>query len=68
MSIADQIFRRTCEDILTSGAKLNFLTALDESANPAYDRRLAQKLADMGAFVGALTPEKMGDYIGSLFR
>ncbi|MCR5717953.1 MAG: VWA domain-containing protein [Oscillospiraceae bacterium] len=59
---------RTSQNILTGGAKLNFLTALDESANPAYDRRLAQKLADMGAFVGALTPEKMGDYIGSLFR
>ncbi len=50
-------------NIIQSGAKLNFLTALDEGANPAFDRRLGQKLADMGAFVGAVTPDRLGDYI-----
>lgn len=50
-------------NIIESGAKLNFLTALDEEANPVYDRRLGQKLADMGAFVGAMTPEELGGYI-----
>ena len=54
-------------NIIESGVKLNFLTALDEDANPAYDRRLGQKLADMGAFVGALTPDQLGDYIGRMF-
>ena len=57
----------TSRNILESGAKLNFLTALDEEANPAFDRNLGQKLADMGAFVGALTPEQLGDYIGRMF-
>ena len=57
----------TSRNILESGAKLNFLTALDEEANPAFDRVLGQKLADMGAFVGALTPEQLGDYIGRMF-
>ena len=57
----------TSRNILQSGAKLNFLTALDETANPAFDRNLGQKLADMGAFVGALTPEQLGDYIGKMF-
>lgn len=56
------------KNIILSGAKLSFLTALDEEANPAYDRQLGQKLADMGAFVGALTPDMLGDYIGSLFQ
>ena len=46
---------------------MSFLTALDMQANPAYDRVLGQKLADMGAFVGALTPEQLGDYIGRIF-
>lgn len=50
-------------NIIQSGAKLNFLTALDEGANPAFDRRIGQKLADMGAFVGAVTPDKLGEYI-----
>lgn len=51
------------KNIIESGAKLNFLTALDEEANPAYNRRLGQYLADMGAFVGAMTPEQLGGYI-----
>lgn len=54
-------------NIIESGAKLNFLTALDEEARPAYDRNLGQILADMGAFVGALTPDQLGDYIGRMF-
>ncbi len=57
----------TSRNIIQSGAKLNFLTALDEEANPAFDHTLGQKLADMGAFVGALTPEQLGDYIGRMF-
>lgn len=54
-------------NIIESGAKLNFLTALDEEARPAYDKNLGQILANMGAFVGALTPDKFGDYIGKMF-
>ncbi len=57
----------TSRNIIESGAKLNFLTALDEEANSSFDRVLGQKLADMGAFVGALTPEQLGDYIGMMF-
>lgn len=64
---AEKYLLNTSKNILESGAKLNFLTALDETANPAFDRHLGQKLANMGAFVGALTPEQLGDYIGRLF-
>ena len=32
----------TSRNILQSGAKLNFLTALDETANPAFDRNLGR--------------------------
>ncbi|MBR6338428.1 MAG: VWA domain-containing protein, partial [Ruminococcus sp.] len=57
----------TAKNIIQSGAKLSFLTALDEDAAPAYDKILGQRLADLGAFVGALTPDELGDYIGRLF-
>lgn len=57
----------TSQNIITSGAKLNYLTALDENANPSYDRGLGQKLANMGAFVGAMTPDRLGEYVGRLF-
>ena len=57
---------KTCADIIGSGSKMIFLTALDRNANPAFDRNLGQKLANMGAFVGAMTPEELGDYIGKM--
>ena len=54
-------------NIIESGAKLSFLTALDEGAEPAYNKNLGQTLADMGAFVGALTPDQLGEHIGRMF-
>lgn len=50
--------------IIESGAKLICLTALDMDANPSYDRHTAQLLADLGAHVGAMTPEALGDFMG----
>lgn len=56
----------TASDIISGGSKMVFLTALDKQANPDYDRTIGQKLADLGAFVGAMTPEQLGDYIGKM--
>lgn len=52
--------------IIESGAKLVVLTALDMDAAPNYDRRAAAVLADMGAFVGAMTPEELAEWIGKI--
>ena len=54
--------------IIESGAKLICLTALDLEANPSYDRNTAQKLADLGAHVGAMTPEALGDFMGKVMN
>ncbi len=54
--------------IIESGAKLVCLTALDMEANPVYDRHMAQKLADLGAYVGAMTPEMLGDFMGKVMN
>ena len=59
---------KVCGEILESGAKLAALTALDRNANPFYNRTVAGTLAKMGAFVGALTPEQLGDYIGNIMQ
>ena len=42
------------------------LTALDMDANPNYDRNAAAVLADMGAFVGAMTPEELAGWMGKI--
>ena len=57
-----------CHDILESGAKLIALTALDESAAPAYDRATAEKLAALGAWVGAMTPARLADFMADVMR
>ena len=54
--------------IIESGAKLICLTALDMEANPVYDRHTAQKMADLGAYVGAMTPEMLGDFMGKIMN
>lgn len=54
--------------IIESGAKLICLTALDMEANPVYDRRTAQQMADLGAHVGAMTPEMLGDFMGKIMN
>ena len=55
-------------NIIESGAKLIALTALDKDANPSYDRNTGQKLADLGAYVGAMTPEELGDFVGRIMK
>ncbi len=56
----------TAKGIIESGAKLVVLTALDMDANPNYDRNAAQTLSDMGAFVGAMTPEELAGWMGKI--
>lgn len=55
-------------NIIESGAKLIALTALDMESNPSYDRNTGQKLADLGAYVGAMTPEQLGDFVGKIMK
>ena len=57
-----------CHDIIESGAKLIALTALDENAAPAYDRSVGQTLANLGAWVGAMTPAKLADFMAQVMR
>lgn len=57
---------RVTKDIVESGAKLIALTALDMEANPNYNRYVAENMASLGAFVGAMTPEELADYIATI--
>lgn len=44
------------------------LAALDPEARPAYDRTTAQRLADVGAHVGAMTPGELAQFIADKVR
>ena len=52
--------------MIESGAKLIVLPALDHEAVPNYDKKAAAVLADMGAAVGAMTPEELSEFIAKI--
>jgi hypothetical protein len=54
---------RAVRGLVEQGSVVLGLAALDESANPAYDRACAQCLADVGAAVGAMTPGELATFI-----
>ncbi len=52
--------------IIEGGSKLLVLTALDQEAEPRYDKNAAAVLAEMGAEVGAMTPKSLADWVGRI--
>ncbi|MGV9805751.1 VWA domain-containing protein [Micromonospora chersina] len=54
---------RAVKQLVEQGTHVLGLAALDEEANPAFDRVTAQKLADVGAAVGAMTPGELAAFV-----
>lgn len=54
---------RTVRALVAEGTRVLCLAALDEEASPDYDRALAQRLADAGAHVGAMTPGELATFV-----
>jgi Mg-chelatase subunit ChlD len=49
--------------MVSSGVVVLGLAALDSSANPNYDRDMAQQLVNVGADVGAMTPGELASFV-----
>lgn len=54
---------RTVKGLVEQGTHVLGLAALDEQANPSYDRAFAQQLADVGAHVGSMTPGELAGFL-----
>ena len=54
---------RITEELCGQGSKVLGLAALDQDANPVYDRDLAQRLVNVVANVGAMTPGALAAWI-----
>ncbi|QXJ20342.1 VWA domain-containing protein [Actinomadura graeca] len=54
---------REVRRLVEQGTQVLGLAALDEEANPSYDRAMAQRLADAGAHVGAMTPGRLAAFV-----
>jgi Mg-chelatase subunit ChlD len=57
-----------CRSLIESGVTLLGLAALDDRAEPNYNRDLAQTLVNMGAHVGAMTPGELAEWVASKVR
>lgn len=49
--------------LVAQGTQVLGLAALDEQANPVYDRDLARQLVEVGAHIGAMTPGQLAGWL-----
>ncbi|MBF6181363.1 VWA domain-containing protein [Nocardia otitidiscaviarum] len=54
---------RTAAALVAEGTTVLGLAALDEQADPVFDRELGQRLAHVGVHVGAMTPGELAAFI-----
>jgi Mg-chelatase subunit ChlD len=59
---------RRVKALVAGGTKVLGLAALDSNADPAFDRAMAQRLADAGAQVGAMTPGELAAWLAEKLR
>ncbi|WNG36782.1 VWA domain-containing protein [Archangium violaceum] len=59
---------RRVKELCDQGTKVLGLAALEPDATPNYDRDLAQRLVDVGAHVGAMTPGQLAAWIAEKVR
>lgn len=60
-----QMYRRV-SDIIETGVRMFVLPALDFEASGCYDRNAAQKMANLGAQVAAITPKELAQWIAKI--
>ena len=58
-----EVFYARAKRLIESGVTFLCLAALDERAEPSFDRAVGQRLADLGAHVGAMTPGELALWV-----
>lgn len=58
----------TAKRLIESGVTLLGLAALDDRAEPNYDRAMAERFVAMGAHVGAMTPGELAEWVAQKVR
>lgn len=59
---------RVVKDLCAQGTIVLGLAALDPDCTPHYDRDLAQRLVNVGASVGAMTPGELASFVAEAVR
>lgn len=61
--MAEHVLLNHVKALVAQGSKVLGLAALDERADPLYDRGLASRLVSAGAHVGAMTPGQLAAWL-----
>lgn len=64
---SDYLFAAT-KRLVESGVTFLGLAALDNDANPSYDRNIAASMANLGAHIAAMTPGELAAWIADKVR
>jgi Mg-chelatase subunit ChlD len=56
------------KQLAESGVTLLGSAALDDRANPIYDRQIAENMAVLGAHVAAMTPGELAEWVAEKVR
>lgn len=64
---AERLYAVT-KHLIESGVTLLGLAALDERAEPNYDRGTAERMVALGAHVGAMTPGELAEWVAQKVR
>lgn len=59
---------QVAKQLVGSGVTLLGLAALDERAEPVYDRAVAERLVALGAHVAAMTPGELAEWVAQKVR
>lgn len=65
---AESLLTSQVASLVGQGTHVLGLCALDSNANAAYDRGMGQKLANLGAHMGAMTPGELAGFIAEKVR
>jgi len=63
-----QALVRTTDRLQQNGVTTLGLAALDDRAEPDYDHALAQDLANVGMEIGAMTPDRLAEWVGRMIN
>jgi Mg-chelatase subunit ChlD len=62
-----ELIRATAR-LASEGAAVLGLASLDQRADPEYDRDLARRLVEVGMHVGAMTPDRLAEWVAERVR
>ena len=62
------VLLNTCRRLREGGVKLIGLASLDQTATPIYDHQMAERLAETGMEIAALTPKHFAEWISKVIK